>query len=279
MKKIDLNDWEETGRGAFGITYFHKINPTWMLKFVDSSTPIEEVEQEIKTSQEVYELGIPTPKPGELVTDGARTGMVFERIVGKRSFARAVGEEPQRIKEFAIRYAQLVKQLHSTPCNTAKFKNAKEFNKNIILENQFRSNDVKQFAIEKLQIVPDATTCLHGDLHFGNMILTEDKNYFIDLGDFCYGYPLFDLAMQYILPVIVDDARFERDFHCTKAQATLFWNEFLKIYFGPEKDLSNFTKELEPYVLFRLITAETKVGRRLPPDGEILLQKILDGKF
>lgn len=279
MKKIDLTEWEETGRGAFGTTYFHKTNPSWMLKFVDSSTPIEVIEEEIRNSQNVYNLGVSTPKPGELVTDGVRTGMVFERIVGKRSYARAIGEEPQRIQEFAIRYAQMVKQLHATPCDTTKFKSIKEYNRTAISGNPFRSDEIKQFALEKLKNLPDATTCIHGDLHFGNVILTEDKSYFIDLGNFCYGHPFFDLPMQYLPSEVMDDVRFEDTFHCTKEQARLFWQEFTKAYFGPDKNLSHLTKELEPYILFRLLTMETQVGRKLPKGGEEMLQTILQGKF
>ena len=34
---------------------------------------------------------------------------------------------------------------------------------------------------------PDEDTAVHGDLQYSNAIFTEDKRYFIDLGDFCCG--------------------------------------------------------------------------------------------
>ena len=40
--------------------------------------------------------------------------MIFRRIPGKKSFARAVGENPERTEEFASRFASMCKELHAT---------------------------------------------------------------------------------------------------------------------------------------------------------------------
>ena len=46
--------------------------------------------------------------------------------------------------------------------------------------------------------VPEAITCLHGDMHIGNVITDGMRDYWIDLGDFAYGNPLFLPEADYL---------------------------------------------------------------------------------
>ena len=96
---IDLNDYILTGGGFMGESYNHKDNPELMLKMY----PIDWAALALKEydrSEQAFSLGIPTPKAEELVKvpDG-RLGIVFQRIQGKKSFAKAVGEDPSRTEE------------------------------------------------------------------------------------------------------------------------------------------------------------------------------------
>ena len=90
--KIDLNEYERVGEGANGASYNHKTNPDIMLKIYFRN--FEAAEKELELAQKVYAMGIPTPEPGDLITDGERMGIRFRRINGKKSFSRACGYEP-----------------------------------------------------------------------------------------------------------------------------------------------------------------------------------------
>lgn len=267
MKNIDLSEWEQTGGGAFGVTYFHKSDPSTMLKFMDETIAVESVEQELENSRKVYELGVKTPKPGELITDGNRIGMTFQRIVGKRSYARATGEEPQRIPEFAARYARLVKELHSIPCDTTRFMDVRQMYGGKIKENPFRSAEVKEKLLRLMDTLPHAATCLHGDLHFGNVIMTETADYFIDLGNFCYGCPLYDFSMPYLLVRFVPEERILDGYHCTREQAALFLQESIRSYFVGSLSFDEFEEQMLPYMAIRYFTTETEMG--IVPPGEV----------
>ena len=78
--KIDLNEYERVGEGANGASYNHKTNPDIMLKIYFRN--FEAAEKELELAQKVYAMGIPTPEPGDLITDGERMGIRFRRING-----------------------------------------------------------------------------------------------------------------------------------------------------------------------------------------------------
>lgn len=266
MKTIDLSEWEQSGGGAVGMSYFHKTDQSLMLKFMNPDTSIENVKKELDNSRNVYDLELPTPRPGELVTDGERQGIVFERILGKRSFAKMIGEEPDNIENLAIQFAKMAKQLHSTPCNKSNFKSVKQLYGEMIKANPFREN-LKEKALNMLESMPDADTCLHGDLHFGNVIQSGDgKNYLIDLLDFCYGYYMFDFGAigSLIKAMVPMENIFFREYHCSIAQATRFWIAAQKEYFGQDVDLKAKEDEFRPFVALKTLTMETESNICLP---------------
>ena len=78
---IDLNDYIRTGEGANGDSFNHKTDSNIMLKMYFRN--FEAAEKELELARKVYDIGIPTPEPGDLVTDGKRMGVRFRRIEGK----------------------------------------------------------------------------------------------------------------------------------------------------------------------------------------------------
>lgn len=266
MKQINLNDWIQSGESTFGLSYFHKSDETLMLKLAKPGADRKEFVQEYETACRVYELGVPSPEPGELVTCDGLIGILFRRIVGKRSIARAIADNPDEIPQLARIYSDALKKLHSTPCNKDCFRSIKDVYRERMLANPFRSDDMKAKAVELLESLPDADTCVHGDMHFGNIIIAGGKYYFIDLGSFSYGYPLFDFAMLCLIIVfgINFPERFINDYHCTPEQAIRFRDLVIKEYFGPDTDIEQKLKEFEPYMTVRLFDIEMEMGSKIP---------------
>ena len=92
--KIDLNEYVRTGEGANGASYNHKTDPSIMMKMYFRN--FEAAALELELAQKVYRMGIPTPEPGDLVTDGKQMGIRFRRIDGKKSYSRACGDNPEK---------------------------------------------------------------------------------------------------------------------------------------------------------------------------------------
>lgn len=272
---INLSDYEYAGEGANGASYNHKTNSSVMLKLYNASAPYEIIVNELELAHKVYNLGIATPKPGDFVTDGnGRYGIRFERIVNKISFSRAVGNEPQRVEEFAREFARMCLQLHNTHLPAGAFPDIKAVNLKLLEENPYFTSAEKEKVAAFIQAAPDGDTAIHGDLQFSNAIAADGQNFFIDLGDFACGCPLFDLGMV-LLCCCYDSEDFVREvFHMELATAKEFWVYFAKEYFGEDVDLVALDKKLRPYAGLKVLIIERNAGMHFS-EFHALLKDIL----
>lgn len=255
-KLIDLNDYERFGEGANGTSYYDRHDPTKMLKLYNEGAPLSNILNELESAHKVYEAGIATPRPGRLVTDGTRYGMIFERTPGKKSFSRASGEDPSHVGEYAARFAGMCRKLHSTKVDRNTFRSVKDIYHTLLEESPYFSPDEKVKVSAFIDSVPDADTAIHGDLQFSNAIFTGDKEYFIDLGDFSYGSPLFDLGMV-LLTCLYDDEDFMKEFfHMDKATGRSFWEAFVPAYFGNGMSPDEAEAMLRPYAGLKVLIIE-----------------------
>ena len=261
---IDMNDFVYAGEGANGISYNHRSDPDTMLKMYNENAPLDIIVSELTLAQKVYDCGIPTPKPGTLVTDGKRFGILFERIVDKVSFARAVGDDPSRIEELARRFARFCLLLHGTHLPEGLFPNVKDEYLRMLEDNPYFTQEEKVKVARFIREAPDGDSAIHGDLQFGNALMVGDKDYFIDLGDFNCGHPWFDLGMMCLCCNYDPEDFVQEAFHMTCAQAREFWKYFVKEYFGEDSDVEEVTRKLTPYAGLKVLIIERNAGTYFP---------------
>jgi len=264
--RIDLNDYERVGEGANGASYNHKTDPDIMLKVYFRN--FEAAAKELELAQKVYRIGIPTPEPGDLITDGERMGIRFRRLTGKRSYSRACGDEPERVEEYAREFAQMCKKLHATHVDTTQFESVKDRLYAMLEANPDFTPEQKQKIHDFIAAAPEADTAIHGDLQFSNGIFTEEngvrKSYFIDLGDFCYGYPMFDIGMVYLCCCLNDEAWTMEQYHMSNATAAKFWDFFADEYFGKDADMDEIMKEVRIYAGLKTLIVERDTHCPMP---------------
>ena len=264
--RIDLNDYERVGEGANGASYNHKTDPDIMLKVYFRN--FEAAAKELELAQKVYRMGIPTPEPGDLITDGERMGIRFRRLTGKRSYSRACGDEPERVEEYAREFAQMCKKLHATHVDTTQFESVKDRLYAMLEANPDFTPEQKQKIRDFIAAAPEADTAIHGDLQFSNGIFTEEngvrKSYFIDLGDFCYGYPMFDIGMGYLCCCLNDEAWTMEQYHMSNATAAKFWDFFADEYFGKDADMDEIMKEVRIYAGLKTLIVERDTHCPMP---------------
>ena len=124
--RISLNDYELSGGGANGESYNHKTDPGIMLKLYFPGK-IQQPLDEMLLARKVYDMGIPSPEPGDyVVTDDGRYGIRFRRIVGKKSFARATGDNPKLVGQYAEQFADMCLKLHQVHVDTTQFECVKD---------------------------------------------------------------------------------------------------------------------------------------------------------
>lgn len=268
---IDLQEYEYAGEGANGESYNHRTDQSVMLKLYNQSAPYSIIVSELEAAHKVWAAGIATPEPGELVTDGAgRFGIRFKRITNKKSFARAVGDDPGNVEEYARRFSRMCLKLHSTHLPEGEFRSIKEADLEMLRDNPFFTAQEKNAIAAFIQAAPDADTAIHGDLSFGNAIFGDGGEFFIDLGDFACGSPLFDLGMV-LLTCHYDDEDFLREaFHMEPDTAGKFWYYFAKEYWGADADPDEMDRLLRPYAGLMSLIIERNSGIAFPQYHELL---------
>lgn len=267
--KIDLNDYILSGGGANGDSYDHRTDSSVMMKLYNPGKDVQALD-EMLLARKVYELGIPTPEPGDYVTDGKRYGIRFHRIVGKKSYSRATGDNPEKVAQYAAEFADMCLKLHQVHVDTTQFENVKDRYYRLLAENPFFSSAEKDAIGKFIADAPDTDTAIHGDLQYSNAIFVGDKRYFIDLGDFSYGYNLFDVGMVYLCCCISEEDFIRETFHMPKSLAIQFWQHFAPVYFGADMSLKDIEEEIRPYTGLKTLIVERDTKRPMPEMRECL---------
>ena len=269
-KQISLSDYVLSGGGANGESFDCISDPSVMLKLYFPGK-IQQPLDEMHLAQKVYDLGIPTPEPGEyVVTEDGRYGIRFHRIVGKKSYSRATADNPERVGEFAADFARMCLDLHKVKVDTTQFENVKDRYYRLLEQNPFFTKAEKDALGKFISDVPDEDTAIHGDLQYSNAIFVGDKRYFIDLGDFCYGNHLFDVAMVYLCTCLSDEAFIQETFHMPKSLAIRFWEEFVPAYFGTDRSLRDVEEEIKPFAGLKTLIVERDTCRPMPEFRAVL---------
>lgn len=241
---VDLTSWTKTGEGGNGSTYENPAEPDVLLKLNNSrSNDLRTVRREYDLSRAVAALGLPTPAMHRIVRVGEAYAVVAERIKEKKSVFRICHDEPQRIEEMAALFATLGKQLFATPCDTDFFSSRKETALEGIAQTSFIGRKNRDILRAFVESVPDSTGCVHGDYQPGNVILSQGRPYWIDLGRFAYGDPMFDVGHLYLSCVVYSRMKQARDiFHLDRGQLLRFWDAFARAYTGAE-DHADFDRQ------------------------------------
>lgn len=226
---IPINRFDESGGGFCGKSYDGHDGET-MIKMYDKEASVT-TRNEQRMSRNVLQMGISTPIPGPIITDGQRTGVLFERIKDKKSFARAISVYPEKLEEYAKGFAKMCAELHSTPCDTLLFNNlTDECEEAVRMTPGFDENE-RQRLLDILHSTPVEHTCLHGDMHIGNTLITPDGNtYWIDLPTFGYGSHFIDLGTLYLMAWPNPEEITQYLYHISNEQFQQVWNIFLPEY-------------------------------------------------
>ena len=244
---IDLGDYEVSGDGYTAISYNHKDGKRMMKLYADY-IPFSVPEQEMMMSRAIRDLDLNIPRAYRLVTDGHRVGVEFERIADKRSFARAISQEPQNLEKYTEIFAEECRKLHAKPCNTKVFSSVKDHFHRAIGDSRDFDDAQKVKLHDFVNNTPNVTNCLHGDMHIGNIIEAGGKYYWIDLADFRYGHPYFDMGMLWFVCVAnQSDEIAQRLFHISHAQMLAVWDAFVHYYFNDGTTTEEANRLIAPY--------------------------------
>lgn len=273
MQRINLDDYSQTGEGGTALTYNHKDGKTLAKLFMPSVTA-DNALREFRTSQVVYDLGLSTPKPIRLITDGTRVGAEYELIQPKRSFTRIISQEPDQLVPLSERFAVLAKQIHQTPADTTRLPDMKDLAKQWIDKVPNLSDDIRARVNRFLDSISSTPTCLHGDLHIGNIITDGSRDLWIDVGDFAYGVPEWDLGMMYYAANFLSAERADNIFHLDTDTLKAHWKAFAKVYYGTDSQeaLAAEVQKLQPFIFVKMTFFVSKLTDGKRPLNDVIIQ-------
>ena len=273
IQRINLEDYVQTGEGGTALTYNHKNGKT-LAKLYSPGWAADTASREFRINQVVYEIGLPTPEPIRLITDGTRFDAEYELISPKRSFARIISQEPDQLVPLSERFARLARQIHEKPADTQRLPDMKEVVRAGIDNFENLPAAFKERFHRFLDLVPSAPTCLHGDLHIGNIITDGQRDLWIDVGDFAFGVPHWDLCLMYYSANLMTPERIENLFHVDQATMRAHWNAFAPVYYGTQdKDaIAAEVRKLYPFMATKIAFTISKIRGGKGTISEPMLQ-------
>lgn len=253
-KSIDLSAWTKVGEGGNGAVYVNEAEPGILLKVNTIDTSEKTIREEFYTPKAVFETGVPTPKIYEIVKVGDCFGVKCQEIPGKKSFARLCGENPETIDVRAAQMANLLKEFHAKTVKDSEWiPSMKERMQEAAETTTLVGGKAKERLIAFVKEIPECDQLLHGDLQMGNIIMADEKPYWIDLGRASHGIPQFDLGHFYLFCNIFSrTARVQEIAHMTDKQMIQFWNAFAMAYNGPD-NMDAFVKECRRFAALDII--------------------------
>lgn len=166
--------------------------------------PKDAVKREFRNATEVQRQGLPVPKVFELVESEGRTGIVYEKIVGK-SMLECILENPEKAVFYLEEFVLLQKKwLIEISVQSASVLSYKEYLQMLL---NGAGQEVEASLLEEIDVLPEDNTLLHGDFHPGNVLISTDhRAVVIDFMNVCSGPALYDIARTYVLLKEKDEA-------------------------------------------------------------------------
>jgi aminoglycoside phosphotransferase (APT) family kinase protein len=222
-------------------------------------------EHEHRIAHAVFACGATAPKPGALITEGDRTGLIYQRIIG-RTLLSVLPRQPWRIVSFARLMARLHAATHQcTPTGLPGFRE-------VITARLSRtgSDDASlcRRGLAELATLPEGASLCHGDFHPDNIMLGPGGAVVIDWNDAYAGHPLSDVARTSWLLRGSPPVRLTAGLRAVLAVRKIFHAVYLAHYL----QLSGFrVPALRP---FARVSAIARLADNIPGERTLLLREI-----
>ena len=284
-RQVDVTGCKIIGSGACGECY--RLDDETIIKLYYPHISKEEIEKEKLLAKKAFVMGVPTAISYDIVECDGRSGVVYE-LLNCKTLAELLREDTNFIHfdEYIKLYAEMCKQIHSIDGKDALLPTFKDLNRVDIPNVTDISEEERDYLYKFLDIVPDRTTCIHGDLNPNNVMFQDGELRIIDMGEFSTGIYLFDISRLVFTFEFAPDRSVDINNFYKLPHATLdrVYNSFVKYYFGYDS-IEEASKHIEdgewlyPLAWFRVVTSMLKANRWTPEKrkmaGEILKEKLI----
>ena len=263
MPTLSVDGLQLIGAGANGRVY--RLDSERIVKVYNPKTnPPEKIFREKQVARQAFIAGIPSAMSFEMVRVGDGYGIVYE-MIDATTLGEAIGREPERLEEYAVRMAELLRELHATEFAPGTLPDARlslHAWVDVAERSGYYDAEVIAAAHRLVDSIPERNTFVHGDFHPANIMVTDDDELLlIDMGDASMGDPVIDLLGSYQIMHVVPSqpGGAERYTGLSSEQLLRVWDVFLRSYLGtndPEQ-IEAIQRKLHFYVLIRSLPGVT----------------------
>ena len=167
-----------------------------VLKLFFPQYPTHDAHNEADLTRMVSDAGVSTPRVYEVIEQGNRAGIIFERINGKTLMEALMGDV------FKVRhYGRMMADCH---VNVHQYSNTDLLSQREALINRINyaphiTDTIKQRVLRLLDTLPDDNRICHMDFHGDNIMVDGNRLVVIDWVNAKRGHPLADVARTLVM--------------------------------------------------------------------------------
>ena len=243
------SQWVPGPHGGTSDCYVSETDDRVFLKLFRSGIPDDVVEREYLTAKHIHDAAkIPVPGVLNLFDANGRKGIIYERVFGK-TFAEMLKERSVSPSDCAESFGKEALKLHGTDMDLTWLPPFRDEVSESI-DFVYASRGARRLLHRVLARICEASgkdVFLHGDLHPGNIMVTEDGFCWIDIGYACRGPALFDLASSdAMLNFALTSLFTESPFGLTVKEMKQLYTRFLETYFRTtdKKEIREWQKKI-----------------------------------
>ncbi|MBR4535725.1 MAG: STAS domain-containing protein [Bacteroidales bacterium] len=234
LRTLCVDGCDVIGRGGVGVVY--RLDDDTIIKVFREGSTIQEVQKEISMSKEAFVLGMPTAISFDVVRVGNSYGLVYE-LLRADTLSSCIKREPERMDEFARKFAMLFRQLHDIHVpHGGQIPDALK-QEEIAIRHISRYFDTPSIdlLLQILHAIPQGDRLLHCDLQTKNAMVQDGELMLIDMGEVGYGHPMLDLGHAYsALVSLLGD--YETIIGMPYEYGQQLWQKFMHYYFEGESE-------------------------------------------
>lgn len=192
MREVSVENAELIGDGFCSKVY--RLNKDTIIKVITNTTDLNDIQRELNLCKQAFILGIPTSISFDVVKVGDRYGVVFE-MLDCLSLRDCILKNPEKLDEYIVMYASLLKKLGTTDKGDFNIPSAKLLKQEALklIEEHVDKVDYERM-VELVNSIPDRKTLVHGDCHVKNIMMEKEEPSLIDMDTLTYGDPIIEFA-------------------------------------------------------------------------------------
>ncbi len=278
-RKIDVSGCECIGRGAKAEVY--RYDDELIVKVYNEKNTYKDVEREIALARTAFVMGLPTAISFGIVSVGRRYGSMFE-LINAKTVSEFIAMSPDHSEYYAGIMADLARQIHSTDASDEKdkFPDASLQLKGWVTRAFGEERpDLQEKFNALIDSLPPTNNLVHGDLHTGNVFLSNSEPLFIDVDRMSIGDPVLDLSSMYLFYVGYNELgadMIENFMGFSSATAGAFYDSFIRQYLETEDEaeIARVNDRAALFAYLRLV-GQIRKKRELSENDRAVIERLV----